>query len=176
MKKIISLLFLSVFALFLVSCDTDDDNNNYTDNDTYPQVVDITENFKNSDGANADYLYGINKTFASPLYNTDVILIYRRDSSSGTAVWKLLPKTYYFGSTNALDYTFDFTVNDVQIYADANFNLTAQDSSFKNTYLNNQTFRVVFIPASGKGVDIDYNDYNAVIQGFNIDDSKVKKL
>lgn len=171
MKKFFSLLFLSVFALFLVSCDTDDDNN-YQDNDTYAQVIDITETFVKS--SDSDYLYGVYKQFTSPLYSTDVVLIYRRDSSSGTAVWKLLPKTYYFDA-GEMDYTFDFTVNDIQIYADANFNLTAQDTSFKNTYLNNQTFRVVLIPASGRA-NVKYEDYDAVIKYYNIDDSKVVKL
>ena len=173
MKKFFSLLFLSVFALFMVSCNNSDDDN-YVDNDTYPHVIDITENFKNSDGSNADYLYGINKGFSTPLYNTGVVLIYRRDVSSGTAVWKLLPKTYYF-QEGEMDYTFDFTVNDVQIYADSNFNLTSQDATFKSTYLNNQTFRVVLIPASGR-VTVNYEDYNEVIQKYNIDDSNVTKL
>ncbi len=168
-------MILGLLAMFVVSCDDDD---NRTDNDTYPVVLDIRENFVNSTNPNnVDYVYGIYKEFTSPLYNSDVVLIYRQDSSSGTAVWKLLPKTYYFGSTGTMDYHFDFTVNDVQIYADADFNLTAQDSAFKNQYLNNQTFRVVLIPASfGKNSSVNYEDYNSVIKYYNINDSKITKL
>ncbi|MGC4129061.1 MAG: hypothetical protein QM564_05745 [Bergeyella sp.] len=175
MKKYFSLLFLSMFALILVNC-SDDDNDNYVDTDTIAQVIDIRENFVNDSGANQDYLYGILKTFTQPLYNTDVVLIYRQDTSSGTAVWKILPKTYYFSGGGALDYHFDFTVNDVQIYADANFNMTAESTAFKNQYLNNQVFRVVLVPASGKNTNVKYEDYESVIKHYNIDDSNVPVL
>ncbi len=172
MKKFISLLSFVLLAVFFVSCNNDDD----VDNDTYPVVIDIRENFVNSTGTNADYLYGVYKEFSSSLANSDVVLIYRQDTSSGTAVWKLLPKTYYL-TQGALDYHFDFTTNDIQIYADAEFNMTSQDATFKNTYLNNQTFRVVFIPASfGKNSNVDLEDYNSVIKFYNIDDANVQVL
>lgn len=164
-----------LLAVFFVSCNNDDDN--YVDNDTYPVVIDIRENFVNSTDTNTtDYLYGVYKEFSSSLANSDVVLIYRQDTSSGTAVWKLLPKTYYL-TQGALDYHFDFTTNDIQIYADANFNMTSQDTAFKNTYLNNQTFRVVFVPASfGKNATVDLQDYDSVIRFYNIDDTNVQVL
>jgi hypothetical protein len=72
-----------------------------------------------------------------------------------------------------LDYDFDFTKNDIQIYADGNY-----DVSTTPEYLNNQTFRVVLVPTSSgaKNANLNYNDYNSVIKFYNIDDSKVKNL
>lgn len=171
MKKYFSLMLLAIFALLIVSCNDDDD---VVDNDTYPAVADITRSFTASDDFNN--LYGIYETFSSPIPSTDVILVYRLDDSSGTAVWKLLPKTYYFNEGGELDYTFDFTSRDIQISAEANFNLTTTTTEFKNEYLNNQTFRVVFIPASGKTSRVNFENYNEVINYFNIDDSSVVKL
>ena len=174
MKKFISLLSFVLLAMFFVGCNDDD---NYVDTDTYPVVIDIRENFVNSTDTNTtNYLYGVYKEFSSSLANSDVVLIYRQDTSSGTAVWKLLPKTYYL-TQGALDYYFDFTTNDIQIYADAEFNMTSQDTTFKNTYLNNQTFRVVFVPASfGKNSNVDLEDYNSVVKFYSIDDSNVQIL
>lgn len=177
MKKYFTWMILAIFGgLFLMSCERNTDT---VDNDTYSVVYDIRENFVKSSTSNS--LYGINKTFNTPLYSSDVVLIYRQDgTSSGNPIWKLLPKTYFL-TQGELDYTFDFTRNDIQIYANGNFDLSAQDTTFKNTYLNNQVFRVVIVPASmGKksatSVKIDYNDYDAVIKYFNIDDTKVKSL
>lgn len=173
MKKLITFLMLGVFAMVLFSCKDDDP----VYQQEYPTVLDIRENFVNSTAANTtNFLYGINKTFTSAIPSSDVVLIYRQDTSSGTAVWKLLPKSYFF-TEGQLDYHFDFTTADVQIYADADFNMTNMDSSFKNAYLNNQVFRVVIIPATfGKNSGVNYEDYNSVINYYKIDDSKATKL
>lgn len=172
MKKLFSFFVLGALAVVLFSCRS---NDNTVDNDTYPVALNITENFVNSTGSTADFLYGIHKTFNQSLGSNDVVLIYRQDSSSGVSVWKLLPKSYFF-TQGQLDYHFDFTRNDIQIYADADFNMTAMDSGFKNTYLNNQTFRVVLIPASGKNSQVNYEDYDSVARFYHIDESKIKTL
>lgn len=171
MKKFFSLMMIALLAVFVVSCKDDDD-----DRDTYSVVYDIQENFVNSsDPKTTNYLYGINKVFNSPLSGSDVVLIYRKNVDSDNS-WQLLPKTVYVDA-GVFDYTFNFTVNDIQIYADADFNLSNQDSNFKNAYLNNQIFRVVLVPASaGKNTNVDYSDYNSVIRYYNIDDTKVKTL
>lgn len=171
MKKFFSLMMIALLAVFVVSCKDDDD-----DRDTYSVVYDIQENFVNSSDPNTtNYLYGINKVFNSPLSGSDVVLIYRKNVDSDNS-WQLLPKTVYVDA-GVFDYTFNFTVNDIQIYADSNFNLSAQSNSFKDRFLNNQIFRVVLVPASsGKNANVDYHDYNSVIRYFKIDDSKVTKL
>lgn len=166
-------MMIALLAVFVVSCKDDDD-----DRDTYSVVYDIQENFVNSsDPKTTNYLYGINKVFNSPLSGSDVVLIYRKNVEKDNS-WQLLPKTVYV-TAGAFDYTFDFTVNDIQIYADSNFNfnLTNQNNDFKNQFLNNQVFRVVLVPASaGKNTNVDYSDYNSVIRYYNIDDTKVKTL
>lgn len=166
-------MVLAIFGgLFIMSCDR-----NNVDNDTYSTVYDINENFVKSGTSNS--LYGINKQFTNALYNSDVVLIYRQDGTSeGSPIWKLLPKTYFL-TQGELDYSFDFTKNDVQIYANANFDMVAQDAAFKNSYLNNQKFRIVIVPASfgaRNSSGVNHDDYNAVIKYYKINDSKVKSL
>ena len=170
MKKYFTLLLMAIFSFAAVSCDNRNDDVIVQDNDTYPVVLDINNvNFSN-DVTNG---YFINRSFTTPLVNTDVVLIFRKaaSASDGSAVWQSIPRTLYLDAGNELDYDFDFSRNDIMIYANGNY-----DISTTPQYLNGQTFRVVLVPAStgGKNANVDYSDYKSVVKYFKIDDSKVK--
>lgn len=176
MKKIFSLVLIAMLAVTVVSCDRTDDEVQVVDNDTYARIIDYNVNFIKSSTRNS--LYGYTNNLPTGFLNTDVLLIYRQTGSSGVnPIWKLLPTTNFLAQ-GELNYYFDFTKVDFQISADADFDLLAQDSTFKNTYLNNQSFRVVLIPAdrTGKNADVDLNDYDAVIKYYNINESNIKSL
>lgn len=171
MKKYFLLSAISLFALTtVVSCvERVDEVQQIQDNDTYSVAYDIKNvnfSYNSTDG------YFISRTFNSPLYNTDVVLIYRQNgTSNGNPVWQQIPRTLYL-SQGELDYDFDFTKNDVMIYAGGTF-----DISTVPQYINNQTFRVVIVPASGgKNANVDYSDYNSVIKFYKIDEAKIKSL
>jgi len=169
MKKFFSLLVLGFLVITLFSCK--DDDNNYVDNDTYSVVMDATGTFNSAN----------NFTLAKDIsiYSSDVVLVYRNVNSNttGSPIWEVLPKTYYLSGGRELDYTFDFTTQDIQIYTRANFDQNTMSGAEANQFLNNQTFRMVIVPASfGKNANVDYSDYNSVIKYFNIDDSKVTTL
>ena len=172
MKKFFPFLLLAFFALTIISCDNDDDRD-YTDNDTYSVVLDIKNESFTYD---KDLGYVIHKSFTNPLYNSDVVLIYRQSGTdNGNPIWQQIPRTLYLNQ-GELDYDFDFTINDIAIYAGGNY-----DISTTPQFLNNQNFRVVLVPASfGRATssagNVDYSDYNSVIKYYNIDDSKVKSL
>ena len=168
MKKYFLLSILSVFTMgTLVSCDnsTSDPINN-TDNDTYSVVYDATGSFNSTNQYNL--IFDLPKT----LYNTDVVLVYRKKAvDNGATVWELIPKTYYL-TEGELDYDFDFTVKDVQIFTKAN-----DITKIPVNYLNNQTFRIVVVPAAaGKNVNVNYADYNSVVNFYHINDANAKKL
>ncbi|QOW11357.1 hypothetical protein Q73A0000_13805 [Kaistella flava (ex Peng et al. 2021)] len=172
MKKYFTLMLMAIFSVAALSCDNRNNDVITQDNDTYSVVLDINNvNFS----YNAQDGYFISRTFTKPLFNTDVVLMYRKTGSAtdGSPVWQSIPRTLYLANGNELDYDFDFTKNDVMIYASGNY-----DVSTTPQYLNNQTFRVVLVPASpgGKNANVDYSDYNSVIRYFKIDDSKVKSL
>ncbi|MFB9121306.1 hypothetical protein ACFFUE_08925 [Bergeyella porcorum] len=169
MKKIVSLLALAAIGFVAVSCsDNDRDVVVQQDNDTYPVVYDITETFQK----NADGLYVVNKTFNSALPTTDVILVYRLSGvDDGANVWQLIPRTLYL-TEGELDYDYDFTRYDLQLKAGGNY-----DISTTPAYLTNQTFRVVFVPASlGAKVKVDYSNYEEVAKLYNLKEEKVTKL
>lgn len=166
-------MLMALFSIAAVSCDTrNDEVIIQEDNDTYSVVLDIVNvNFT----YNATDGYFISRSFTKPLVNTDVVLIYRKtgSTSDGSNVWQAIPRTLYLTGGNEIDYDFDFSRNDIMIYANGNYDLSTTP-----TYLNNQTFRVVLVPASagGKNANVDYTDYESVIRYFKIDESKAKTL
>lgn len=169
MKKYFALVLVALFSFVAFSCD--DRNDNIQDNDTYSVVLDIKN--VNFEPATSNAQYSISRTFTRPLVDTDVVLIYRRaGEENGATVWQSIPRTIYL-ENGELDYDFDFSKNDIMIYADGTYDLSETPA-----YLNNQTFRVVLVPASmgSKNATVDYSDYNSVIRHFNIDDTKVKNL
>lgn len=173
MKKYLSLLFLAVFGFSLISCD-DDNDGYYDDTDTYSVVYDITDSFAYDSGTDS---YVISRTFNSSIPSSDVVLVYRESgTSNGSTIWQQIPRTLYLDE-GELDYDFDFSTDDVYIYAGGTIDLASQSSSFNSSYLNDQTFRIVIVPASyGKGGSVDYSDYEKVIKKYGIDDSKVVTL
>ena len=166
MKKLLPLFLIALLSVFIVSC-TDDDGY-VQDTDTISSVYDLKNvNFSYDNG------YNLYRQFQNPLYSSDVVLIYRQSATAnGNPVWELLPKTYYLSNGDEVDYTFDFTVNDITIYAGGTFDLTGTE------FIRNQTFRVVVIPANfGKSMNsIDYENYQEVINYYKINDKVVKNL
>ena len=165
MKKYFSILLLAIFAFVAFSCDDRDDSVLVDDNDTYPVMADITGNF------NAGNSYTINQGI--DIASSDVVLVYRNIDSgnSGTPAWQQIPKTEFLSNGRELDYNFLFDSQNVEIYTEANFDQATFTSAEATSYLNNQRFRIVLIPASQqKNANVNYSDYESVIKFYNIPD------
>nr|AGU09783.1 hypothetical protein [uncultured organism] len=158
MKKFLPMLLLAFVSLFIFSCKDDDE-----DFDTYSRVADVTGSFNNANSY--AFTQGIN------IEGTDVVLVYRWLGDS----WQLIPKMMYLTNNREFQYNFVFDTQDVQISIDdENFDLATLNASEATQYLSNQRFRIVLVPASaGKNAGVNYEDYNSVINYYNIDDSKV---
>lgn len=166
MKKL-TLILAVIGMITLGSCSTSNDD---VDNDTISEVYELRNvNF----GYDPVDGYSIYEALTPQIYPADVILMYRLSGTinSSTPIWQAIPRTLYL-TQGELDYDFDFSQQDFTIYAGGTYDL-----SLTPNYLNNQTFRLVIVPgyASNK-TSVDFNDYNAVIKAFHIDDSKVKVL
>lgn len=174
MKKFLPILLVAFVSLFIFSCDDNNDNGPYQDNDTIATAYDITNASFVKQNSN---LYRYTNQFNTPLIQSDVVLIYMQtDTSNGSPVWKLLPYTYYVGNANndAVDYTFDFSKYDIAIYVNSTSTFNLDNNS---SYYTGKRFRVVVVPANtGKNASVDYKDYNSVIKYYNIDESKIKVL
>jgi hypothetical protein len=164
MKKIILLLAIAANFLFH-SCSPKEEIHA----DLLAEVFQVTTSFTAAN--NYSKLINLNP----PIYNSDMVFVYRSfDVINGQRVWRQLPQAVYL-IQGELDYNFDFTRNDINIFLESNFDLATLGA----TWSQNQVFRVVIIPGylSNKNKKaVDFNDYNAVVKAFNIKDNQVKTI
>lgn len=161
MKKIFLLLSI-VGSLTFTGCSKDDDH------DTYSQTVDLNDVDLGYDVNTGRYalVYPLNPN----IYDSDVVLVYRKVNDDGYIVWQPLPRTLYLSDGNEVDYDFNFDTQSLLIYSDATFDLgTAPE------FTDHQTFRVVIVP-SGFASTVDVNDYNAVMSAINQSGMKVQQI
>ncbi|CAG5072107.1 hypothetical protein DYBT9623_04036 [Dyadobacter sp. CECT 9623] len=111
---------------------------------------------------------------------SDALLIYVRweDVESGNQTvktFRLMPQTAFLTGNQILTYNYDQTISDFSIFLDGTANL----ANLPAAYTQDQEFRIVVIPAdfvARKNGAVDYNDYDAVVKAFNIDESKIRKV
>ncbi len=171
MKKIFPLAIIGLLTLTAVSCTRTNDNVvQVQDNDTYSTAYDLNNvSFTKDSSGN----YTIARNFNNPLVESDVVLIFRKSGTinGGSAIWQSIPRTLYL-TQGDLDYDYDFSNVDILIKAGGTF-----DPGLAPTYINNQTFRVVVVPAkTGKNTSIDLTNYESVAKFYNIKEENIKSL
>lgn len=164
MKKIF-LLFISLGLVTFTGCSSDDDHV-HQDNDTISEVFQIIVDFQQNADGEFSVVYPLNPS----IYDSDMVLVYRRFGSfEGSTIWELIPRTIYLNDGNEVDYDFNFTAQDILLYMGATFDLNTAPE-----FTQNQTFRVVIIPGYDTTARVDFSDYNKVAKMFNIRESDVK--
>ena len=170
MKKI-TLVLAFIGMITLQSCTVNEDNVNGIDNDTISEVFEYT---------NVNFLpnsYTVVLNFPHTIYSSDMVLVYRlSDIFQGDDVWKLLPETYYFDDgTLSFRYDYNFTRYNAEVKLEG-YDLAGLPPAVRLS----QVLRVVVIPAyqanKMAAKKVDFNDYNAVINTYNIDESKIIKM
>lgn len=122
--------------------------------------------------------YSVTYPLNPPILSGDNILVYELVSTSGVDTWALLPQIYYFNNgLETAQYNYTFSKNQFSIFIDGSL---SDFSQLPSSFRLGKTFRVVIIigndGVNAKKAKVDYLDYNAVIERYNIDDSNVKKL
>jgi hypothetical protein len=171
MKKI-TLLLAFIGMITLQSCVREEVVVQDTfDSDTISEVFQYNNvDFTSGNG------YAVLLNFPHSIYNSDMVLVYRRaGNTSAGAIWKLLPETYYFDDgTLDFGYQNDFTRFDAEVV------LFGYDlPNLSSTFRLNQTFRVVIIPAffgNKTANPLDTKDYEAVIKYYGINDENVTEI
>lgn len=166
MKKIFLLLAMTGL-LTLTGCNNDDDvivaNNLEQRNETF-EIGSASNPINFTNAVNA-YTHLFN-----PVLNAaDVVLVYRltSDPTASPDVWEPVPSTYEFDNGDKLTYNTDFSVNDVVVYLNSNFNLAEAPD-----YAVNQYFRIVILKGFDNSTNrADFRDYNAVVKRYNVVES-----
>ena len=108
------------------------------------------------------------------ILQSDNVLVYELvNTNDNIDTWALLPQVYYFPEGQA-QYNFSFSFDQFSIFIDADFDFNLLPA----TFTSNKVFRIVIVPGYfSKGTQaVDYSDYHAVIEHFNIDDANIKVL
>lgn len=112
------------------------------------------------------------------IFLEDVVLVYllwdviETDDGGTVDVWRLMPVNYFYDS-GLLQINYDFSVNDVTIFAEASFPLDPDVDIFENFLA-----RIVVVPAdyspnapdARKRNTIDYENYEEVKEAFSLPD------
>lgn len=113
------------------------------------------------------------------VFETDVVLVYLRVGQDGEAggepvwVWRLLPQTYYLEGGGTMQYNYDYTFFDVNIFLDANVDLSTLGAAFTD----DQVFRVAIVPADiAQNANLDFTDYQEVMSAMNYSSQEVPSL
>ena len=164
MKRIILLLAITTTFLFQ-GCTTNEE----IKAEILAEVFEVTTSFNPTNN------YSKLITLNPPLYRGDMVLVYRLFGViNGQDLWRQLPQAVYL-QQGELNYNFDFTRNDINIFLESDFDLTTLGAAWSQ----NQVFRVVIIPgylSNKNSKAVDFNDYNAVVNAFNIKESQIKTI
>ncbi|MGQ2983840.1 hypothetical protein [Flavobacterium sp.] len=162
MKKIFLLLsIVSTFAL--TSCNVDDDR---PDNDTISEMFHVDNvNFVASGQYRA--LVPLNPA----IYSSDVILVYRWAgvNSLNHDIWEPVPNTYNLDE-GKLSFFFDFSVDDVVLYLESEF-----DPMLRQDFSLNQSFRIVIVPAYDNSARMNMS-YDSVVARYGLKEKDVKHI
>lgn len=112
------------------------------------------------------------------IYDTDVVLVYIlwEQTDNKTDVWRLLPQTVVLKSdegTDVLQYNFDYTVADVQVFLEGTFDL----STLLPGEWQNQIFRIAVLPADFMAKkSVNESDFNSILKSNEIKLNTIKNV
>lgn len=98
------------------------------------------------------------------ILRSDVVLIYLlEDIVDGKDIWSLLPQTFFLQGGGIVQYNFNHTDVDFEIYLHGNINLGTLGPGFTQ----NQIFRIAILPAEfANSMKMDFTDYDSVISAM----------
>lgn len=109
------------------------------------------------------------------IYESDVVLVYilwETANDGELDVWRLLPQTVVL-EEGILQYNFDFTVADVQIYLEG----TLPMDLYLPSETDNQIFRIAVLPADfAAKKSIDVNDLGAIMETLKIQPNSLERI
>lgn len=107
------------------------------------------------------------------IYETDIVAVYWLwdvDEEAGD-VWQPLPASVYFDDGSEMQYAFDHTAGDVQLFLYGNVDM----STVGEEYTQEQFFRVVVLPVEYVETNnVDMSNMQEVMKA--VDESKVERL
>lgn len=114
-----------------------------------------------------DNSYTLYTTFPSNLevYESDVVLVYILwETADGMDVWRLMPQTVVLGNEGVIQYNYDYTYADVQIFLE----FTIPEANLLPAETDNQVFRIAVVPADFVAKN-DVSEFSALQNAPNLE-------
>ncbi len=184
MKKI-SLVLGSLMVLLFISCEGPQGPPGFDGFDGFDgvdgedgvnilgQVIDIEGSFAPEN----DYAIFYEFPQTIEVFETDIVLVYllweQTEDSNGEAIdiWRLMPQTRILDE-GLLQYNYDYTFLDVNIFLESNFNL----ASLQPGDTDNQVFRIAVLPADLTQGKLDTSNMYSVLGRLGITEDKIEKF
>ena len=138
-----------------------------------PSVFEITGDFS------ADNDYSLYYEFPNTIevFESDIVLVYilweeaENEDGETLDVWRLLPQTIILNE-GILQYNYDHTFVDVQIFLDGNIDF----GTLLPAEVNDQVFRIVVLPAdfAAQNKLADIEDFNLMMKSLGLNPALVK--
>lgn len=168
MKKILSLLVLA--SIFFVSCEGDPGPQGPPGQDG---VNVVGQTFEATVDFGSEYSVFVEIPSGVEVLDSDVILVYLLESvEDGEDVWSLLPQTFYLEGGGEVQYNYNHTTFDVNIYLHGNIDLDELGPEFTD----DQTFRMVVVPSDfALNSNVDLSNYQSVKAALNLSEKNITK-
>ncbi len=114
-----------------------------------------------------DNSYTLYTTYPSNLevYESDVVLVYILwETADGMDVWRLMPQTVVLGNEGVIQYNYDYTYADVQIFLE----FTIPEANLLPAETDNQVFRIAVVPADFVAKN-DVSEFSALQNAPNLE-------
>lgn len=168
MKKLVSIILI-LSAVTMSSCDGPMGPPGLDGDSFIGSIFEIEGDFTPSN----DYRLYFDFPNSFKVYDTDVVLVYMLwEQADGLDVWRLMPQTILLPD-GVLQYNFDYTVADVQIFLEG----TTDFNQLLPAETNNQIFRIAVLPADfAAKKTVDINDINTILNSPVLNLNTIEKI
>jgi len=183
----ISIALGAFLSIFLISCEGDPGPVGPPGLDGLDGLDGIQGQVVEVDNVNFDWFPDMNNFSALinfgdvtdfEVIESDAVLVYRYvdtvDLDDGTTadIWSQIPQNYFLAE-GTLQYVFEHTRVDVEIFIDGNFDL----STLSTEFTDNQSFRIVFVPSEfAQAGKMDVSNLGNVMSALGIGEAQVQKI
>lgn len=112
------------------------------------------------------------------VFEADAVLVYRYagsiplDDGSNADLWSQIPQNYFLPE-GTIQYVFEHTFVDLELFIDGNFDL----STLSTDFTDDQIFRIVFVPSVfAESSKMDTSNIENVMSALGIEENQVMKL
>ena len=111
------------------------------------------------------------------VFETDVVLVYLLwdetvdGNGDSVDIWRLMPQTRIIDQ-GLLQYNFDYTFFDVNIFLESDFDL----STLQAGDTDNQVFRIAVLPAESTTGKLDISNINSVMAHLGVTEESIQKI